>query len=748
MLALHATPWMAAYFVSGGIGALLSLLVNARGRGPLRARLALLLAGVTAILFTTGSVFAAADEPTATLAVRFSQAVVVWLPLLGVRFASELAHRSLPILTRVLWITAPVASVLSLSTPWIIAGTRVYAYGFAGVAGPLYPLVLAEMLTMNALPLVLFEGLRTERRPLERRQLINVLGASAVGMFAFVDILPLLGIDAPPIGWIPLLGAAAGLLQAIVRHRFLDIRMALRRALWWIASTVGGAALFLGLLWWLAPATGGRLVPLGLLVGGLVLGMRLWLATGQARLDRLVGRRRRDLDAEMAQLSDSAAALQTTEALGRAVDRFLGALDRRLSALVVIDPTGRPRVALSAWGAVPAPARASPLFAELEQERGIVWRDELRGTARVESERACVRWGAEYLAPLVDGEELLGIVAIAPKTGGGLADVLELEALDRMSVTVTAALASARLYERLRALQDELEHKAEARQVSLGKALRDLRGAEQRLVQSEKLAALGQIVGGGAADLVDEVRNVHDRVDEVRAHAATVARAVAARLAAEPELADDELRETTRDLDPLLDAVGEGSRRALSIAQDLSRFAPSADGEEEPADARAPARLDELCDGTLKLCAGHLKQVTVIRRYDPALPPVPVEAGPLGQVVLNLVLNATQAMRGVGTLTLSTGRCDLDGRAGAGAELAVTDTGPGIAPEVLPRIFEPFFSTKGNTLGTGLGLSVSYGIVERHGGRIHVESTPGAGTTFRVQLPLAGAAQAPAVTSG
>ena len=104
--------------------------------------------------------------------------------------------------------------------------------------------------------------------------------------------------------------------------------------------------------------------------------------------------------------------------------------------------------------------------------------------------------------------------------------------------------------------------------------------------------------------------------------------------------------------------------------------------------------------------------------------------------MLNLVLNATQAMRGVGTLTLVTRRCELDGRPEGGAELAVRDTGPGIEPEILPRIFEPFFSTKGHTLGTGLGLSVSYGIVERHGGRIHVESALGAGTTFRVQLPL------------
>src|SRR6185312_12638218 len=456
-LSLHATTWMGAYFASGVLGIVLTSLVNARGRGPVRTQLARLLTGVSGILFTTGFVFAADNEPTATAAVRFSQAVVVWLPYLGIRFASTLSRKRMPVLTRLTLLTAPIASGLSIGTPWVIAGSRHYSYGYAGVAGPLYPLVLAEMLTLNAVPLVLFDALRHEKRQLERRQLNNVLAAAAVGMFAFIDILPLVGIDAPPIGWIPLDGAAAGLLLAIVRHRFLDIRMALQRTLWWIASTVAGGALLCAIAWPLGHLAGGRRLPLILVVAALLLIMRVWLGIGQARLDRLIGRRRRDLDAEMAQLTDSA------------------------STLVVLEPSGRARVTWSAWGSVPAPARNSPLFADLFQARLLVSRYQVRNSGSVEIQRACVRWGAEYIGPLIDGDELLGLIAIAPKAGGGLADALELESLDRMCVTITAALASARLYERLRGLHDELEEKAEARSVSLAKALRDLRGAEQRL---------------------------------------------------------------------------------------------------------------------------------------------------------------------------------------------------------------------------------------------------------------------------
>jgi signal transduction histidine kinase len=108
-------------------------------------------------------------------------------------------------------------------------------------------------------------------------------------------------------------------------------------------------------------------------------------------------------------------------------------------------------------------------------------------------------------------------------------------------------------------------------------------------------------------------------------------------------------------------------------------------------------------------------------------------AGKLNQVFLNLVINAAQAIEERGVIEIRTCR---DGRHSVCVEIA--DTGKGIAPEQLPRIFDPFFTTKPIGKGTGLGLSIAYGIVQRHGGRIEVESAPGAGTRFRIRLPLAG----------
>ena len=113
-----------------------------------------------------------------------------------------------------------------------------------------------------------------------------------------------------------------------------------------------------------------------------------------------------------------------------------------------------------------------------------------------------------------------------------------------------------------------------------------------------------------------------------------------------------------------------------------------------------------------------------------SLPEVECLPFQINQVFMNLLVNAAQAIDGQGTVTLSSGVED------DWVWIAIADTGPGIAPAHLSKIFDPFFTTKPVGQGTGLGLSVSYGIVNRHGGRIEVDSPPGGGTTFRVWLPV------------
>ena len=138
----------------------------------------------------------------------------------------------------------------------------------------------------------------------------------------------------------------------------------------------------------------------------------------------------------------------------------------------------------------------------------------------------------------------------------------------------------------------------------------------------------------------------------------------------------------------------------------------------------------------------HLRDIAITLELDPDLPQVWIDPDQITQVVMNLLVNAQHAIDGEGNITVRTRRLPQPRTLRPGAiavpmvEVSVTDTGCGIPAENFRRIFDPFFTTKKIGTGTGLGLSVSHGIVEAHGGTIEVESEVGKGSTFRVQLPL------------
>jgi signal transduction histidine kinase len=729
---LHAAP----YFASALFASALALAVVFTGRGAVRRPFYALTLAVGGVLVGTGLVQLAGNARTATLIARGSHTMAIVVPAIALELASTwLTWRRRAKATRALWVVAGALAVVTLTTPWVIAGARPWPFGFAATPGPLYPATIAVISLSILVPLSFFGRLRHERRPREREQLWALTIAGTLALFAANDTLPVMGVDAPPFGWIPLLAASAVLAWSLVRHSLLDVRLAASRVLLWGAITLAGAMPFVLLGAIALPRLHGR--SFGAVAAtalALVLLVRLFLLVAQPPLDALVWRRHRDLQAELRLLAARTARIQDPAALGAAIDRFLSTLDRRLAALVLLDERGRPHVAHSAWGAIPAPSPQSPLLDELVAARGLVARDG-RGPRRVEIERACVRWGAELLGPLVEGDRLLGIVAVSPRLHGGAADGVELDALRRLCALVTTALSGVRLYEKLQALSAALEEKAAARAAQLARAVDELRGAEAKLVARETMATLGHVVAGVSAELRRQVERASTGVAALREAAAALASAARAARPDDPRVAED-----ARDLGPLLDAMTEGARRAYAIAEDLARFAApttnttaSAEVEGAAGDSTArlePAQLAAIADATLGLLQRQLGDVAVVRDYDEQLPPVRVEVGPLEQVVLNLVMNALQAMRGSGTLTLSTRRVGPHE-----VELAVGDTGPGISPEVLPRIFEPSFSTKGAG-GTGLGLPVSWGIVARHGGRILVESQPGVGALFRVRLPI------------
>ncbi len=251
--------------------------------------------------------------------------------------------------------------------------------------------------------------------------------------------------------------------------------------------------------------------------------------------------------------------------------------------------------------------------------------------------------------------------------------------------------------------------------ITIGEDVTEWRAIQSRIMQSEKLAAIGQL----AAGIMHEINNP----------LATISACVAA---LEGRLAD---RGGTTD-EPTAEYLGiieKEVQRCSRIVDSLLEFS------RPRVSSRAPVELNRLLDETLFLLKHHqrFKRVAVTRDFFGTLPPVTGNSEQLIQVFMALMLNAVDAMeRSGGELTVRT-RPDTARPDQAVAE--IEDTGTGIPREQQRKIFEPFFTTKEPGRGTGLGLSICYGIVEEHRGRIEVDSHPGRGTTMRVYLPLADA---------
>jgi signal transduction histidine kinase len=180
----------------------------------------------------------------------------------------------------------------------------------------------------------------------------------------------------------------------------------------------------------------------------------------------------------------------------------------------------------------------------------------------------------------------------------------------------------------------------------------------------------------------------------------------------------------------LLEKITKQTFRASEIVNSLLNFSRTSSSEFNNVD------LNRVIQDTLTLLEHQFKtaRIKVAPDLHPHLPPILGNTGKLQQVFLNLFLNAKDAMPAGGTLTITTGN-------GHNVSVSVSDTGSGIAQEHIHRIYDPFFTTKnkpktGHSGGTGLGLSVTYGIIQEHAGKIRVDSSPGAGTTFTMEFPM------------
>ncbi|MDL2356621.1 MAG: response regulator [Pseudomonadota bacterium] len=291
-------------------------------------------------------------------------------------------------------------------------------------------------------------------------------------------------------------------------------------------------------------------------------------------------------------------------------------------------------------------------------------------------------------------------------------------------IQIAEVLARIQTHLALRAMHSQLEVQN-----------RLLQQANDRLLQAEKMASIGQLAAGVAHEINNPIGFVNSNMGTLQTYVATLfgvidtyeqaavaAPEVAARIAALKAAAEvDFIRE---DVDALMSESRDGLLRVKEIVQSLKDFS------HVESSGFGPADLHRGIDSTLNIVGNEIKyKAQVVKQYGD-LPMVMCAAPQLNQVFMNLLINAAHAIAVMGVITIRTGW------AGQWVWIEISDTGSGMQPDTLQRIFEPFYTTKPVGTGTGLGLSVSYGIVKRHGGRIDVHSELGKGSRFTVHLPV------------
>lgn len=280
------------------------------------------------------------------------------------------------------------------------------------------------------------------------------------------------------------------------------------------------------------------------------------------------------------------------------------------------------------------------------------------------------------------------------------------EAVGRGDYSRRVSVQSADECGELAATFNKMTENVRQSRAELEKTVNTLKATQEQLIQSEKLSAVGEFVAGVAHELNNPLAAVTGFAEL--------------------------LRESNRDAEyrRQLDLIFKAAQRCQKIVQSLLSFA-----RRHPVE-RKPVSANELVEAVLEIVAYPLRtsNVEVATMLDPNLPAVMADGHQIQQVLLNIINNARQALeahKSGGKITITTAV------RGPNVCCTIQDNGPGIAPENLRRIFDPFFTTKEVGKGTGLGLSLCYGIIKEHGGDIRVESSPGKGATFFVELPVA-----------
>ncbi|MBI3604994.1 MAG: hypothetical protein HY202_03090 [Nitrospirae bacterium] len=509
---------------------------------------------------------------------------------------------------------------------------------------------------------------------------------------------------------------------AIVRHRLMDIRSPLSKNLAYAIFLIAAVSLYCISLFLIAKnfeySRGERGELAVILIGSIVLGMGFDPAKRliEKGTDRIFYKKNYDPQQLLTELNRKIHSIVDLNKILQSVQMII--MDHfdleRMGIFLIDEKQGQYSLRMHKGLEDLTPLSFKNLIVENLEQRNrtlLVYENLLDSNHPLPRDEAVIeemeKRKISLISPLYSEEKLIGIYFFGPKTSGGYFTGLDLQIIEIISAQTATTLENARLYQLVESQMNEFK-----------------KTQVQQLTQAAKLSSIGEL----ATSVAHEINNP-----------LTGILGFASLLLKDMDDTDPKKRDVR--------VIESEALRTRTIVRSLLDFAR----QREP--KREPTNINEVLKSTLVLVRhqAQISNIELIEQYKDPLPMISVDVDQMKQVFINLIKNAFDSMPNGGKLYIKTNVLYV--RRGIGEkigeeedlnekkvsqflEMTCSDNGTGMTPEVMAHIFEPFYTTKGEKLGTGLGLPVSYGIIERHGGQIEVQSTPGRGTTFKIKLPV------------
>ena len=709
----------------------LATLTLYRGTQTKTNRLFFLICALAAFLY--GAIFLefnAPNEQTALFISRIDHLFIIFLLPLYFHFFYEYLQ-----MTKYKWLVTAAyvytgALMVLVPSPYFVSGMERHAFGYFATAGILYPLFGLGGLTVTISSLFfIYAQIRREQDAARKNRLTYVMiGFGLMGLLTGLNFLPIHGIPIYPPGnfsFIPLSIFAVGLFK----HDLLDMGILVKRSLVYSILT----ALLTG-FYALIVIIANQMFTEFILSDSLVFPLCFFffitfvfgpLKNGVQRLvDRFFFKEAYDYRSALKDLSRQIVSVLDVKAIA---EKLLSAVERAMQvencALFIKQvkeerDSGYRKMVANQWQSVSkSEAGIGSVIAYLASHPQPISQKKLIRLPQTEETMDILAWmtaeAVVFVFPLLFRDHINGFLSIGKKRSGEDFTREDVDLLETLCSQSALAIENAHSYEQIEALNTHLEKKVADRTMDLEKALQEKEKTQEQLVRSESLAAIGQLVAGVAHELNNPLASAFSLIQTVVEDL-------------------EEIIDGTQGLDPAIMEDLKFAEKELLRARDIVRslldLSRQTDGYSEKVDMNAVVR------DAIQVLYNQYKQrgIPIFEKCDKNLPLVEGNFAALGQVVVNILQNAIQAMEHrKGCIELSTHHHAEEKQ----VVFQCSDSGAGIPDKWHRDIFKPFFTTKAVGKGTGLGLYICHEIVKKHHGRLTFASQEGKGTLFMVQLP-------------